>query len=712
MIAKNNSKPTETKAGTTTPLLEKKPASIKTITYLRDNVPQVKFEKDGDNWTMLEPAKAPVDTYTVGNIASSLLNMSYVRKFEPEATGDRSPESTGTAKTRNTIKFTDNTGKEYTLAIGYKTNEGGVFALFNGEKTIYALESNPVPQLAKDPDDFRKKQINQVEESKIVKLEVKSSKVVDGKAVTSDIKLEKTDGKWMITEPVAARANAPVIQEIVKAVSNVNALSFSSLKKKEAGVDPGVASVTAWYEEPVAATASAPATTSAPATATASASATATSKPATKLAQVTLQLGLATSALNRDTSPVYAGMAGRDEVFTLSRDTFTNVNKELKDVRDPAVLPTTIRKATEFTLTTDNKVTVAASSKDGVWSLANGSTPLAGDGMAIGNFLGVVEDLRAIKFVDAAGDLKSLGLEPPHMKIDLTIPGQTQHEVLLVGKSEAGVEGGKITPVMRQGEKTVYQVQTSDAAKLATTLVALRDRDVDRVDADRIRKIEISGPLATAGAAASQPATGPATATTTAPTTLKPGVVLEREGTHWVVKKDGESKTADDMKISALLADFTPLQASKYVDDKVAEGTPNVVVTLTLLAPTATPPASATSTAPATTASAPATASATKAAEPALPIVAPTGAMGPDVGKTITYTLRLYRQEGAAAASAPATAPASGPANTWKAAWDKQTPAWTFEPTRALIDHVTKDVYTALPNAGSMTTPVPLPEDQ
>jgi hypothetical protein len=228
---------------------------------------------------------------------------------------------------------------------------------------------------------------------------------------------------------------------------------------------------------------------------------------------------------------------------------------------------------------------------------------------------------------------------------------------------------------------------------------------VDRVDADRIRKIEISGPLATAGAAASQPATGPATATATAPAALKPGVVLEREGTHWVVKKDGESKTADDMKISALLADFTPLQASKYVDDKAAEGTPNVVVTLTLLAPTTAP---ATASAPAT-GTAPATASATKAAEPA--IVAPTDAMGPEVGKTITYTLRLYRQEGAAA-PAPATAPASGPANTWKAAWDKQTPAWTFEPTSALVDHVTKDVYTVVPNAGIVTTPAPLPEDQ
>ena len=415
-------------------------------------------------------------------------------------------------------------------------------------------------------------------------------------------------------------------------------------------------------------------------------------------------MGYFTKALEPEMSSVYASIADSNEVFTFSRDNFNRMNKELKDLRDPAVVPASVMQSTEFSLTTKAS-TLAATSKDGVWSLTAGPKPLPGDAAAISEYLRVIGELRAIKFVDGAGDLKALGLDPPQLTIDLKVPGQTQHEVLLVGKAEEGLEGGKITPVMRQGEKTVYQVQTSDAAKLATTPVALRDRNIERIDVDRIRKIEISGPLATAGVtatqpAASAPATGPATASAPAP--LSPGVVLEREGTKWVVKKGGETKTADDAKISGFLADFTPLQASKYVDDKPAEGTPSIVVTLTLLdapAPPAAPataPAAATATAPAT-GTAPATATA-----PAAPIVAPVSPMGPDMGKTVTCTLRLYRQENTATASAPATAPATAPASTWKAVWDKQSPAWTFEPNSFLTEHVSKEIYTADGNAGLM----------
>ena len=41
--------------------------------------------------------------------------------------------------------------------------------------------------------------------------------------------------------------------------------------------------------------------------------------------------------------------------------------------------------------------------------------------------------------------------------------------------------------------------------------------------------------------------------------------------------------------------------------------------------------------------------------------------MGPDIGKTVVHTLRLYKHE-------------ENKIVTLKAVWDTQTPAWTFEP--------------------------------
>jgi hypothetical protein len=705
-----------TQASGTTSLLVKKPDGLKSITYLHDATVQVKFDKQGDDWVMTEPQKCKVDPANLDNIASTLINLNYVRKFEPEATGDRTPEATGTAKPHNTVKFTDTAGVDYSLALGYRANDG-TFATFNGGKTIYVLESSPLSQLDKDDlNDFRNKTIKQVDVSKITKLELKTEK--------DKVTFSRIDGKWQITAPVSARANATAASDLVNLFQNIQAIKFSPLNKQLAGVDPGIATVTAWVEESPASTspATAPSTASAPATAE------------SKFTQVTLQLGYAADLANRDSSPVYASLAGSDEVFTLGRAVFTKMNKELKDLRDNVVIPVPTRQATSVSVTVNGSPTLSASGKGQEWTLTPASSapdakPLPGDAFAISEFLGVIADLRAIKFVDVPGDLKSLGLDPPHMKIDLTIPGQTQHEVLLVGNSEEALEGGKMTPVMRQGEPTVYLVQTSDGDRLSTSPVKLRDRQIDRLDANSIRKIEISGPRATVGipapstAPASQPATASAPAVASAPATapanpllLAPGVTLEREGTGWLIKKAGESRDPDDSKITSLLAEFTPLRAVKYVSDKAPpEGTPDIVVTLTILQPAFVPPAAtvpatgaatAPATAPATqtaaTATAPATAPATR---PTLAELLPVnGTMGPDAGKLVTRTLRLYRRQAPATTSAPA---ATQPAETWEAVWDEQTPAWTFEPEESLVQQVSKEFFTVTPATQPATTSQP-----
>lgn len=711
-----------------TALFAKKPDGLKSITYLRDGVVQVKFDKDADNWMMSDPAKAPVDPMTLNSIASSLTNLNYLRKFEPEAAGDKSPESTGTAKPHNLVKFTDAAGVEHTLAIGFRANDASsaAYATLDGGKTIYVLESNPVPQLDKDDaNDFRNKSIKQVNTDKIVKLEVKNEKG----AVT----LSKIDGKWQVTAPVSSRANPAVVDDIVSQFKDIQALKFSPLKKSQAGVDPGIVAVTAWVDDSPAGDTSAPATTAA-----------SQSQPAPKLTAVTLQLGYSTNLQLKDTSPVYASLADSDGVFTLNHDNYNKMNKELKDLRDAAVVPAAVRQTTGLTLTTDNAPTLTLASKGQDWTLSTASDapPLAGDPFAISEYLGVIADLRAIKFVDGAGDLKSLALDPPHMKIDLTIPGQTQHEVLLVGKPQDALEGGKMTPVMRQGEPTVYLVQSSDGDKLAASAIALRDKTVARLNADKIRKIEISGPLATIGvglnAPLPTPATAPAPATTAATSTAPasapatgpalpqtPGITFLKDGLHWNIDKAGTTLVPDDSKITSLLSDFTPLTALKYVDDKPLAGTPDLTVTISVLESafvpaTTTAPATApaTGTAPATapaTASAPATAASTAPATAKLTLadVLPTNnAAGPDAGKLVTYTLKLYRQAAPATApataSAPATAPATQPAVTWKVVWDNQSPAWTFQPNSFLVDHLAKEIYTPTPPATApATTPAP-----
>ncbi len=629
-----------------TPLLPTAPADLNAITLTTDGSDELKFVRDGKTWNLTYPVNAPADPFLMQSVVGSLKGVAYKQKFEPESTGYHTPEATGTAKPDRLVKFSDDAGHDYTLAFG-KSTVDGIYATFNGSKTIYLVDNNILDGLDKKPDDFRNKTISTSDSTKITRLTIKTA--------DSSATLEKTGDKWFITAPVQARANATAADEIIREMTNISANGFSRLKRADVRLDHPIATVTAYVED-----SSAPPTSTAPASGPASAT-----KPALKA--ITLDMGVYTDITRKDN--VYAALAGSDQVFTLRTDAFNHLNRDLKDLRDPNITPAPVAQASDLTITTDGKVTVAVSKKDDKWTLTSAGpagSSLPADTFALGDLLTKVSHLVAIKYVDNAGDLKSIGLDPPHIKMEITIPGQSQHEVILIGKPETA---DKVTPVMRQGEPTVYLVQTADAEALAASNLTLRDKTVDQVNADQVREIGITGPEATKG-----------------------GLTLARDGMKWVVKSGATSSPADESKISMVLGDFTPLSAVKYVDESAAQGTPDVTVAVTLLEPTTPPPGTAPATAPSTTGVA------TRAAATA-PSTAPAvmaGMMGPDLGKTVVHTLRLFKHE-------------ENKIVSWKALWDNQTQPWTFEPAASLIDHVTKENFLPPPASQPATNPATAP---
>jgi hypothetical protein len=638
LFLSNQARKPQTPAGPT-PLLAVAPREINRITYIRDGREEVAFTRNGEEWQMTTPVKAPVDKWQIQGVADDLKALNYHRKFEPEPAGDRSANATGIERPRNVIKFTDDTHRETTLAFGKSTIDG-VYATLNGAKTIYLLDKNPVTTLQQEPDRFRNKTIKEIDINKITALTVKTGQ--------DTVSLGKTGEKWLVTAPISARANDATVNEVLNEFRAIRANAFSTLNKQTAGLAQPIVSVTAYVND-------APATT-APATNVAAAT-----QPAGT--PVTLQIGLYTDLIKKNF--VYAGLAGSEEVFTLRAEAFTKLNRELKDLRDPAVTPAPVASATEFTVTippappASGQPTLTASKKDGKWAL---TAPVAvdGDTFAIGDYLGVLRDLRAIRFVDNAGNLSSIGLDPPLTRIELTIPNQSQREVILIGNTETDDTGGKVTPFMRQGEPTVYLVQAAEADRLVANPMLFRDKTVASLEADHLRAIEVSGPGASGG-----------------------GFTLERDGTVWkVATGSAAAGNAQETKVSALLGGLTPLTAVKYLEAVPPTITPAVTVTVKMLEPTIAP------------ATAPATQGAIPAATP----------LGPDPGKITTHTLKLYRQD------PPATAPGATTtaAPTWKAYYDGQSPAWTFEPSATLVDHLTKETY-AVPATQPATAPAVAP---
>jgi hypothetical protein len=199
---------------------------------------------------------------------------------------------------------------------------------------------------------------------------------------------------------------------------------------------------------------------------------------------------------------------------------------------------------------------------------------------------------------------------------------------------------------MRQGEATVYLVQTADAEKIAATPFTLRDKTIDTLTADSIRTIAVTG---------------------------EKNFSLQREGSTWsVTEQNGKAEKADELKITPLLADFTPLTASKYIaDDNRSTWNLPAKADLTI---TITSQESAGPTSQATTLS----------ASPA----------GPMPTHPVARTLQLYKDS---------------KTNTWKAVWEGSTePQWLFEPASALIMHLTATTYAA-PTTQPATQPATAP---
>ncbi len=262
-----------------------------------------------------------------------------------------------------------------------------------------------------------------------------------------------------------------------------------------------------------------------------------------------------------------------------------------------------------------------------------------------------------------------------------------------------------VTPMMRQGEDTVYLVQSADADRSVVTLLGLRDKTIERLTSDNIRTIAVSGPAAGGDK------------------TLQRGVA------GWTVTSAGKANPADEMKISMLLASFTPLNTIKYVDDKIPTGTPDITVSLTVheAAVPITAPIHAPATAPAPGAVGPTM----QTDPPAFLLQNIRQAFSTDQGKDVSRTLRLFKSEVAATSpatapdTAPATVPATQPTTQWKAVWDTQSPPWTFLANTALADLLTHNNFvltsayatgrrhrkSLLPPDDAMSTAAKLPPD-
>ncbi len=323
------------------------PKALTTISLSRGNAVAVAFQKEAEEWVMTAPVKSATAHYAVASLADTLTDLRFRDKFKPEASGRRSLEAVGLASPQASLKFTDTDGVERTLLIGKHSPTGGVYVRVGGDSSNTVYEVNPqnwYDQLDGDPAQFRSRELFTIDTEHVTALGIGHP---DETVAPVELVKSAASGKWVVQRPVSTRASAKAVANILEQLRNLRIDTFEEVKRDNPATGLAKPRLTVKFFESAAVPATAPAATG----------------PATqpKVTATTIDFGYATDLSNKQ---VYAALTGSPEVVSVSMDTYKQLNKELNDLRDPAVTPAPVAEATSIEILTRRAADAAGAGQD------------------------------------------------------------------------------------------------------------------------------------------------------------------------------------------------------------------------------------------------------------------------------------------------------------------------------------------------------------
>ena len=270
---------------------------------------------------------------------------------------------------------------------------------------------------------------------------------LQGKA--GPIRLEKGGEEWRITQPLATAADRDAVEGLLTTLESghVDRRLGDVKDRKTYGLDPPVSSVT------IETTSGAP---------------------------QTVALG--------DQAPIggaWFALLGGKEVAVVSAPLGEAANKDLLSLRDKTLLAFDPFKVKGLTIVR-GKETIILEKPAGGWKIVQPFDAPA-DGPAISDLLSALERIRATAFVKekaADPDLKTLGFEPPAVRVTLLQEGWDTTKTIEFGSEADGKRNARAV-----GRDAVIAILPDFWTKLTTPVTDLRRKEVLGLGQYRIRSI-------------------------------------------------------------------------------------------------------------------------------------------------------------------------------------------------------------------------------
>lgn len=208
--------------------------------------------KRGDEWDFVSPFNAKAIKDKVDSLVRKAANLDANEIASVPAGGDlgmfglekgkevavvrltlKPEETTPTPATTKAVK---KRGKSYEIAFGRKTKDM-IYARRLDKDDVFLVDASTLDDLQPKMTDLRVKQIIEVEESAVTK--------IDLELLGGPVALSKEDGTWQMVKPFAGRANSSAIEDMIDKINSLKADSFLDGVAAPAarGLDPPKSSI-------------------------------------------------------------------------------------------------------------------------------------------------------------------------------------------------------------------------------------------------------------------------------------------------------------------------------------------------------------------------------------------------------------------------------------------------------------------------------------
>ncbi len=430
--------------------------------------PDPATEKRGqENWRMREPLATTADGNKLMSIVRTFGTLQSRSRFEAGAGGQPTAADAGLEPPAATLTIRDKDGKDCKLEVGRKAAlSNDTYVRVAGQKTIHVATRELATLYDKKLSEFRAQRLVAGNVDDVTHVRIAH----EGR--TYDL-TKGSDGEWALNEPVRAYADKNKVREkLLTPLCTLNAVEFADEPADPAalGLDGPYLTLAVTFE------------TKAKPKADESADPNSTTQPAPVVETKEFRIG-GFADLKQERR--FALVTGEPTAALLNKTNVESLVPKLNELRDTRVLRMKSSDITQLELTAAG-ATATLKKEAGVWQGGGGVTDV--DPESVTQLIDALTGLNAVDFVDQPEGPAKYGLDQPRATIVVTATGTPTPVKVIFG---GATPSGRNFYLQREGEPTVLVAAEAAVNKVAVRPQTLRSRDVFKLDAGQISKLDV-----------------------------------------------------------------------------------------------------------------------------------------------------------------------------------------------------------------------------